>query len=216
MPEINLIAAKKQMIEQQLVSRGILDEGVLRAMSSVPRERFVDKAMERHAYEDGPLPIGKGQTISQPYVVALMTEALDLTGNEKILEVGTGSGYQTAILAELAHTVYTVERLESLLERAKKILKELGYTNVLYKIFNGSLGWNENAPYDGIIVTAGAPGIPEPLIEQLVEGGRLIIPIGNRFGQELIKIKKTGGRLRERTLGSVKFVSLIGEHGWSD
>ncbi|RLB34890.1 MAG: protein-L-isoaspartate O-methyltransferase [Deltaproteobacteria bacterium] len=204
------------MVRTQLIPRGIKDKGVLAAMEKVPRHRFVEEALVGEAYNDHPLPIGHKQTISQPYIVALMTEALELTGREKTLEIGTGSGYQTAILAELSGKVCTVERIRALMLQARKILAELGYTNILFKAFDGTLGWEEHAPYDAIIVTAGAPKIPEPLIEQLAERGRLVIPTGNRFSQELIKITKIKGKLVQKSLGGCRFVNLVGIHGWKD
>jgi len=207
--------ARETMVRTQLVPRGIHNPRVLEAMSKIPRERFVDKIMKRQAYDDNPLPIGKDQTISQPYIVALRTEALELKGNEKTLEIGTGSGYQTAILAELSKAVYTVERIESLLEKAKRALDDLGYTNVFFKVFDGTLGWSEEAPYDAIIVTAGAPRIPRPLTDQLNEGGRLVVPVGDRLGQELIKITKEEGGFFKKNLGAVRFVNLVGEYGWT-
>jgi protein-L-isoaspartate(D-aspartate) O-methyltransferase len=207
---------RERMVRTQLVPRGIRDERVLEAMKKVPRHRFVDPGMVGEAYADHPLPIGDGQTISQPYIVALMTEALGLTGGEKTLEIGTGSGYQTAVLAELSREVYTVERIKSLLERAENTLKGLGYKNVYFKAFDGTLGWPEHAPYDAVIVTAGAPAIPAPLRDQLAEGGRIVIPIGNRYSQELVKITKTDQGFEEKYLGGCRFVNLIGVHGWKD
>lgn len=206
--------ARQNMVNEQLIPRGIRDSRVLEAMGKVPRERFVKGVMKRSAYEDAPLPIGEDQTISQPYIVALMTEALELEGGEKILEIGTGSGYQTAVLAELAGTVYTVERIDTLMQGAETTLAGLGYRNIQFKLFNGTLGWPENAPYNGILVTAGAPRVPKPLLEQLDEGGRLAIPVGSRFSQELKKIKKEQGRMVESNLTPVRFVNLVGEYGW--
>jgi protein-L-isoaspartate(D-aspartate) O-methyltransferase len=209
-------SARERMVRTQLVPRGIHDPRVLEAMSKVPRERFVDEAMKRRAYDDNPLPIGNDQTISQPYIVALMTEALELKGDEKALEIGTGSGYQTAILAELSKAVYTVERIESLLEKARITLDELGYTNVYFKVFDGTLGWSEQGPYDAVLVTAGAPRVPKPLTDQLNDGGRMVVPVGDRLGQELLKITKKEGGFFEKSLGGVRFVSLIGEYGWTE
>ena len=194
-------SARNNMVTKQLMARGITDPAVLAAMGRIPRERFLPDSLENQAYEDGPVPIGKGQTISQPYIVAYMTEALELTGQEKILEIGTGSGYQAAILAELSKTVYTVERIGALLERAKELLSELGYDNIQFKLDDGTLGWKENAPYDAIIVTAAAPHIPEPLYEQMADGGRLVIPVGDRIGQELIKITRNGERVPPESPG---------------
>ncbi|MFO7986446.1 MAG: protein-L-isoaspartate(D-aspartate) O-methyltransferase [Desulfatiglandaceae bacterium] len=208
--------AREEMVKQQLVPRGINDPRVLEAMGKVPREAFVPEAMKPQAYDDCPLPIGRDQTISQPYIVALMTQALDLTGTEMVLEVGTGSGYQAAVLAELCHTVYTVERIESLLKNAQTILQKLGYANVRYKVFNGTLGWPEYAPYDGIIVTAAAPRIPSPLLEQLTEGGRVVAPVGDRLGQNLLKVTKEKQGYFEKNLGGVRFVRLIGDYGWNE
>lgn len=208
--------ARGNMVRTQLVPRGIQNPGVLRVMGEVPRERFVPPMMKPHAYEDRPLDIGNDQTISQPYIVALMTQALELNGDEKTLEIGTGSGYQAAVLARLCRVVYSVERIASLLQRAEGILDELGYTNIFLKVFDGTLGWKAHSPYDAIIVTAAAPSIPEPLMDQLKEGGRVVIPVGDRVGQELIKITKKDGKFLEEDLIGVRFVSLIGEYGWGD
>ena len=208
--------ARERMVKNQLVPRGITDEGVLRAMGKIQRHLFLEEAMAGEAYNDHPLPIGHKQTISQPYIVALMTQALELTGREKTLEIGTGSGYQTAILAELSEKVYTIERIRPLLERARSLLNELGYTNILFKSFDGTLGWEVYSPFDAIIITAGAPKIPEPLLNQLAEGGRMVIPIGDRFSQDLMKVTKTKGEYREKNLGGCRFVDLIGAHGWNE
>jgi len=208
--------AREKMVRDQLISRGIRDPRVLEAMGKVPRDRFVEEALVGEAYNDHPLPIGHHQTISQPYIVALMTEALELKGDEKVLEIGTGSGYQTAILAELAYRVYTVERIRALMVEARKTLGQLNYHNVLFKAFDGTLGWEEYAPYEAIIVTAGAPGLPQPLLDQLAEGGRLVIPTGNRSSQELIKVTRKRGRYMEKNLGGCRFVNLIGIHGWKE
>ena len=208
--------ARERMVQNQLIARGISDQRVLEAMGKIPRHLFVEEALRAEAYNDHPLPIGHKQTISQPYIVALMTEALRLTGEEKTLEIGTGSGYQAAILAELSNKVYTIERVRALMILARKILDELGYTNILFKAFDGTIGWKEYEPYDAIIVTAGTPSIPQPLVEQLAQGGRLIIPVGNRFSQELIKVTKRNGNLVEENLGGCRFVDLVGEYGWKD
>ena len=215
-PKPDYRLARERMVRDQLMPRGIRDRRVLDAMGKVPRDRFVEEALVGEAYNDHPLPIGHGQTISQPYIVALMTEALELEGNEKVLEIGTGSGYQTAILAELAYRVYTVERIRALMVEARRTLADLNYDNVLFKAFDGTLGWEEYAPYQGVIVTAGAPKVPGPLLDQLAEGGRLVIPTGNRTSQELIKITKRGQRYVEKNLGGCRFVNLIGVHGWND
>jgi protein-L-isoaspartate(D-aspartate) O-methyltransferase len=208
--------ARERMVETQIKARGIKDERVLKAMLKVPRHLFVDEALRDQAYGDFPLPIGEGQTISQPYIVALMTEALELKGNERVLEIGTGSGYQTAILAELALWVYTIERFPTLLERAKKVLKELGYKNISFKLDDGTLGWKEAAPFDAIIVTAASPDIPPPLVEQLAEGGGIVIPIGDEFSQTLIKGVKKGGKLHTKALEPVRFVKLVGAYGFKE
>lgn len=208
--------AREKMVKNQLITRGIKDPRVLQAIGKIPRDRFVQEALVGEAYNDYPLPIGHGQTISQPYIVALMTEALELKGDENVLEIGTGSGYQTAILAELSRWVYTIERIRPLMEDAKRILAELGYRNVFFKAFDGTLGWKEYEPYDAIIVAAGAPKMPQPLLDQLADGGRLVIPIGNRYSQELVRITRKNGQFVEKSLGGCRFVDLIGIHGWQD
>jgi protein-L-isoaspartate(D-aspartate) O-methyltransferase len=208
--------ARERMVKNQLIPRGIADENVLRAMGKVQRHLFVEEALVGEAYNDHPLPIGHKQTISQPYIVALMTEALELTGKEKVLEIGTGSGYQTAVLAELSDRVYTIERIAPLLERSKTLLQSLGYRNIYFKAYDGTLGWEDFSPFDAIIVTAGAPTIPDPLREQLADGGRMILPIGNRYSQDLIKVTRMKDRFVEKNLGGCRFVDLIGEHGWKD
>lgn len=207
---------RQRMIEEQLVGRGIRDERVLKAMGAVSRHEFLPEAMRGNAYVDQALPIGEGQTMSQPYMVALMTELLKLIGTERVLEIGTGSGYQAAILAELAGKVYTVERHKPLAERARAALDRLGYRSVALKVYDGTYGWKEMAPFDAIMVTAGSPDIPAPLVEQLKEGGRMVIPVGDRYGQRLIKVVKTaGGVISEQSVPCV-FVPLIGNHGWKE
>ncbi len=208
--------ARERMVKNQLIPRGIADENVLRVMGKIHRHLFVEEALAGEAYNDHPLPIGHKQTISQPYIVALMTEALELTGKEKVLEIGTGSGYQTAILAELSDRVYTVDRIEPLLEKSKNLLNSLGYANIYFKAYDGTLGWEDFAPYDAIMVTAGAPKVPEPLRKQLADGGRMIIPIGNRYSQDLIKVTRVKDRFVEKSFGGCRFVDLIGTHGWKD
>ncbi len=209
--------ARERMVREQIEARGIKDPRVLAAMRKVPRHLFVDEALWPQAYNDYPLPIGEGQTISQPYIVALMTSALELKGNEKVLEIGTGSGYQTAILAELAKSVFTIERVNDLMLRAKKILDRLGYFNVAYKVGDGTLGWPEMAPFQGIIVTAAAPDIPLPYLEQLDVGGRIVIPVGDRSAQVLYKVTKLpNGELKKENLGGCRFVPLIGKYGWPE
>lgn len=208
--------ARERMVENQIKARGISDSRVIQAMLKVPRHFFVDEGLRDQAYGDFPLPIGEGQTISQPYIVALMTEALELKGNERVLEIGTGSGYQTAILAELAAWVYTIEKYSSLLEKAKKVLNKLGYKNISFKLGDGSKGWKEASPFQAIIVTAAAPEIPNPLKEQLDEGGRIVIPVGDTFSQVLIKGIKKGGEIYTKILEYVRFVKLVGEFGFKD
>lgn len=207
-------ALRKRMVEEQLIARGIKDPRVLEAFQQVPRHKFVLEKYLDSAYGDFPLPIGAGQTISQPYMVALMTQCLELAGGEAVLEIGTGSGYQTAILAELAGQVYSVERLSSLTEKAERTLKILGYHNVQIKVANGTMGWPEFALYDGIIVTAGAPDIPKPLIEQLKIEARLVVPIGTNFNQILTVVKKHKTKIETNEICGCVFVPLLGKHGW--
>ena len=207
-------AARARLI-QQLTSE-IKDKRVLAAMARIPRERFVPAESRYLAYEDGPLPIGYGQTISQPYIIALMTEALELTGNEKVLEVGTGSGYQAAILAELAQKVITTERIPALADSSEKLLSSLGYENIEVHLAGKELGWQQEAPYDAIIVTAGAPRIPPDLVAQLAIGGRLVIPVGSRYVQELCKLTRMRRKNKIENLGGCRFVSLIGKDAWEE
>lgn len=202
------------MVQEQLQCRGISDERVLRAMSEVPRHLFVEDAQQARAYGDHPLPIAGDQTISQPLVVAAMTQALQLGGTEKVLEIGTGSGYQAAVLSRLCEKVYTVERIHLLLSGARKVFDRLHYYNILSRLDDGTMGWQEHAPYDAIIVTAGGPEIPQPLIDQLADPGRMVIPVGERDVQELHYITKKDGQIAVECFESVRFVSLIGEHGW--
>jgi protein-L-isoaspartate(D-aspartate) O-methyltransferase len=192
------------------------DEQVLKAMLRVPRESFIPPEEKHLAYEDRPLPIGMGQTISQPYIVALMTEALELTGREKVLEVGTGSGYQTAVLAELSDLVITVERIPELAHTARNRLNALGYKNIFVQIAEPDIGWQAEAPYDAIIVTAAAPFIPEKLLAQLAVGGRMVIPVGSRYEQDLYKVIKHKDENEIHNLGGCRFVSLIGEDAWDE
>jgi len=208
--------ARERMVKDQLRARGIRDEGVLQVMGKIPRHLFIEEALADEAYDDHPVPIGEKQTISQPYIVALMTEALELTGKENTLEIGTGSGYQTAILAELSNSVYTIDRIESLLLNARKILAQLGYDNIVFKVFDGTMGWEDCSPFDAIMVTAGSPSLPRPLLDQLADNGRMIIPVGDRHTQELIKVIRRGRRLEQESLGGCRFVNLIGVHGWRD
>lgn len=205
-----------QMVNCQLVSRGIKDERVLEAMRKVPRHLFVPEKLRESVYHDGPLSIGEGQTISQPYMVALMTECLDLKGSEKVLEIGTGSGYQTAILAELTEQVYTIERVPILLEKAQQVLTHLGYTTIKFKGGDGTYGWCEESPFDGIIVTAAAPDISQVLVEQLNDGGVLVIPVGSRYSQSLYKVIKKGDKIEKEERTLCVFVPLIGKYGWKE
>jgi len=208
------IRARWRMVEEQIIQRGIRDPRVLKAFREVPRHIFVPDNDTDWAYIDAPIPIGSGQTISQPYIVAVMTEALELHGQEKVLEIGTGSGYQAAILSHLARRVCSIERIEGLARRAKETLEELGITNVKVVHGNGSIGLPEEAPFDAIIVTAAAPDIPKPLIEQLADGGRLVLPVGERDSQTLTKITSTGHTTQRVNLGLCVFVPLIGRGGW--
>ena len=204
---------RKYMVESQIIRRGIKDKNVINAMLKVERHLFVNENLKNEAYEDYPLPIGESQTISQPYIVALMSEALELNKKSRVLEIGTGCGYQTAVLAEIAKEVYTVERIESLSLKAKQTLNSLGYQNILFKIGNGTLGWKENAPFDAIIVTAAAKKVYEAYIEQLSENGRLVIPVEeSRFsGYQILKkiVKSNNGQIKEYSLGGCRFVPLI-------
>lgn len=208
--------ARKRMIESQIVARGINDSRLIDAMMKIPRHIFVEEAMAAQAYSDSALPIGEKQTISQPYMVALMTEMLHLTGTEKVLEIGTGSGYQTAILARLAARVYTIERIRSLALKARKALDSLGFLNINLRIEDGTCGWEAEAPFDAIVVTAGAPDVPRQLIDQLDIGGRVVIPIGNQSEQLLVRFTKgaDGSVTREDSV-TCRFVKLIGQFGWN-
>ncbi len=206
-------AARKRMVDEQLIPRGIQDQKVLDAFCAVGRHLFVPTDEIEAAYEDSPLPIGENQTISQPYMAALMTEALHLRGDERVLEIGTGSGYQAAVLAELAGEVFSVERLETLAQRARKVLvEELGYGNIHIKKDDGTMGWKEEAPFDRIIVTAASADIPPPLIEQLKDGGMLIAPLGDSSGQVLTVVEKNGGSLKYNQICGCVFVPLIGQY----
>ena len=211
---MDLEAARAKLIEH--LSIEIEDKRVLPAMARIPRERFVPPEQQPFAYEDRPLPIGFDQTISQPFIIALMTEALELTGSEKVLEIGTGSGYQAAILAELARSVITVERLPALAEGAKRVLDSLGYTNITVHSAEESLGWQSESPYDAIMVTAGAPKVPVDLLAQLAIGGRMVIPVGSRYVQELCKITRRKNKNIIENLGGCRFVSLVGKDAWEE
>ncbi len=205
---------REHMVETQLVPRGIDDPDVLAAFRKVPRHAFVPPALEGSSYGDHALPIGDGQTISQPFMVALMTQALDLAGDDKVLEIGTGSGYQTAILAELADQVFSIERVPALADRARSILEQLGVTNVAIRVGDGTIGWKEYEPFDRIMVTAGAPDIPPSLIEQLDDPGRMVIPVGTQGIQDLKIITKDRGAVEMQSAGGCVFVPLLGREGW--
>lgn len=207
--------ARQNMVQRQLEARGIKDSHVLRAMKEVPRHLFVPQDSLEDAYRDNPLPIGCGQTISQPYMVAIMTELLGLQGPEKVLEIGTGSGYQTAILASLCTWIYTIERIPSLADHAQAVLSKAGFMNISFTVGDGTEGWPDQSPFDGIIVTAGAPRIPQILVDQLAEGGRLVIPVGDRFSQVLKRVTKRGPDMKIENHTPCRFVDLVGQYGWS-
>lgn len=205
---------RAEMVETQLKARGLTDERLMAAFRKVPRHLFVPAEFRREAYADHPLPIESGQTISQPYIVGLMTDCLRLRGHERVLEIGAGTGYQTAILAEMALDIFSVERLPELMQAVAKRLEGLGYLNVHLSVGNGTLGWTEHAPYDAVLVSAAAPKIPEPLIAQLAEGGRMVLPIGAPQAQMLTLVEKHRGVLHQQEIASCAFVPLIGQHGW--
>jgi protein-L-isoaspartate(D-aspartate) O-methyltransferase len=210
---------RTKMIETQIRARGIEDQRVVEAMEKIPRHLFIDEGLIDQAYSDSPLPIDRQQTISQPYIVALMSEAMELSGDEKVLEIGTGSGYQTAILAELAEWVFSIERIAALATRARKVLDALNYYNVAIRVGDGTYGWREESPFAAIMVTAGAPRIPRLLIDQLAVGGRLVIPVGDRHSQALLKLTRMSedpDDLKREELGGCRFVDLIGEYGWDN
>jgi protein-L-isoaspartate(D-aspartate) O-methyltransferase len=205
---------RERMVDEQVAARGITDPRVLAAMRRVPRHTFVDPALQEKAYGDHPLPIGEGQTISQPFIVGKMTELLALTGREKVLEIGTGCGYQAAVLAELAARVCTIERLPKLAARARETIELLGYTNVWVRTANGTLGWPDEAPFDRILVTAGGPSVPPPLFDQLAEGGRLVMPVGDATSQVLQVVEKVNGQMRVTQDSGCVFVKLVGKYAW--
>lgn len=210
------IRLRRRMVADQIVRRGVNDDRVIRALSVVPRHRFVSEAMADSAYGDFPLPIGEGQTISQPYIIAVMSQALALTGQERVLEIGTGSGYQAAILAQLVHRVFTIERNQTLFMRTRRLFDQLQYHNIVTRYADGTQGWKEESPFDAIMVTAGGHGVPEPLKDQLAEGGRLVMPVGGLVSQDLMVLRKNGNTLEEENLGGCRFVKLIGRHGWKE
>lgn len=204
------------MVENQIEKRGVSDKNVLSAMEEVPRHEFVAEGLKGVAYQDGPLPIGMDQTISQPYIVALMTELLDVSEEHKVLEVGTGSGYQAAVISHLAMSVVTVERIPELYKKAKKTLRKLSYNNITVVMADGSIGYKEFAPYDRIIVTAASPSVPDELIEQLADNGKMVIPVGGKFTQQLVVLKKEAGKTIKTDSIGVRFVPLKGKKGWED
>ena len=208
---------RSAMVKNHIKARGVTDPKVLTAIGSIPRHLFVSEALMDKAYSDIPLPIGEKQTISQPYIVAEMTQALELKKEDRVLEIGTGSGYQAAILAEIVYRVYSIERIHSLFVKARKLFDKLGYHNIVAKYSDGTTGWSDESPFDAIIVTAGAPEIPKVLVQQLAKGGRMVLPVGNQYSQELIKISKDEtGRIHQTNLGGCRFVKLLGEHGWKE
>ncbi len=207
---------RHEMVEKQIVSRGVTDPLVLKAMSKVPRHLFVSEALVDSAYGDFPLPIGEGQTISQPYIIAEMTQNLELKGHERVLEIGTGSGYQAAILSQIVYKVYTIERNNTLFLQTRKLFDILKYHNIVTRYSDGTQGWKQEGPFDAIIITAGGQKIPAPLIDQLSMGGKLIMPVGGNFTQELIRLDKTEDGIKTTNLGACRFVKLIGEHGWDE
>lgn len=214
--EIRYTRQREEMVRRQVEGRGISDPRVLEVMCQVPRHLFVSEALRERAYGDFPLPIGEKQTISQPFIVAEMTQALGLTGTERVLELGTGSGYQAAILSRLVYRVYTIERIHTLFMRARKVFDELRYFNIVPRFSDGTTGWPEEGPYDAIIVTAGAPEIPMHLTEQLADGGRLVMPVGGADTQDLLRITRVGDELVKENMGKCRFVPLIGEFGWKE
>jgi protein-L-isoaspartate(D-aspartate) O-methyltransferase len=208
--------ARERMVQEQIIARGITDPRVIAALRKIPRHLFVDAGLVNRAYDDSALPIGDKQTLSQPYMAARMSEALGLGGDEKILEIGTGSGYQTALLAEIGFNVFSVEKLRALSRKARQLLDRLGYQNIALHVGDGTIGWSEHAPYDAIIVTAGAPSPPKPLLEQLAIGGRLVIPVGDEQEQMLVRVSRTRFSYKEERLGECKFVKLLGKFGWRE
>jgi protein-L-isoaspartate(D-aspartate) O-methyltransferase len=204
------------MVREQLIERGIRDARVLDAMRRVPRHRFVESALAPRAYDDTALPIGERQSISQPFIVAFMTEALELQGGERVLEVGTGSGYQAAVLAELVENVFSIERFRSIASRTRATLESLGYFNVAIQVGDGTVGWSEHAPFDAILVTAASPSVPQPFLDQLRAEGRLVIPVGDDQAQRLKRIRRTAGGFQEEDLGECRFVRLVGKYAWPE
>lgn len=210
------LRAREKMVEEQVVARGIKNPRLLAAMRKIPRHLFVDPGLLQRAYDDSSLPIGAKQTVSQPYMAARMTEALDLSGEEKVLEIGTGSGYQAALLAELSFNVFSVEKIRALAVKARAVLDRLQYHNIAIQVGDGTIGWPEHSPFDAIMVTAGAPDLPRPLIEQLAVGGRLVIPIGDDESQMLVRVTRHPSKFEEEQLGDCRFVKLWGKFGWQE
>jgi protein-L-isoaspartate(D-aspartate) O-methyltransferase len=210
------LRAREKMLEEQVVARGIKNPRLLAAMRKIPRHLFVDPGLWQRAYEDSSLPIGEKQTVSQPYMAARMTEALDLSGEEKVLEIGTGSGYQSALLAELSFNVFSVEKIRALAIKARAVLDRLQYHNIAIQVGDGTIGWPEHSPFDAIMVTAGAPDLPRPLIEQLAVGGRLVIPVGDDESQVLVRVTRHASKFEEEQLGDCRFVKLWGKFGWQE
>jgi protein-L-isoaspartate(D-aspartate) O-methyltransferase len=208
--------ARERMVQEQIVARGITDARVIAALRRIPRHLFVDPGIVNRAYDDSALPIGEKQTLTQPYMTARMTEALALNGDEKVLEVGTGSGYQTALVAELCFNVFSVEKLRVLSRKARTLLVQLEYQNIALHVGDGTIGWSEHAPYDAIIVSAGSPSTPKPLLDQLSSCGRLVIPVGDEQNQTLLRVTRTRSGLEQEQLGECKFVKLFGKYGWRD
>ena len=213
---IKYVRQREEMVRNQIEARGIKSPRVLAAFRQVPRHLFVSEALRDQAYGDYPLPIGEQQTISQPFIVAEMTQALDLCEDDRVLEIGTGSGYQAAILAQIVYRVYTIERIHSLYLQTRNLFDKLHYHNIVMKYADGTKGWQDESPFDGIIVTAGAPQIPDVLIDQLGAGGRLVVPVGNQHTQELIKLFRDDRNILQTNLGGCRFVKLIGKHGWKE
>ncbi len=207
---------REMMVQQQIEMRGITDPDVLAAMRTVPRHLFVSDALKDQAYGDFPLPIGEQQTISQPFIVAEMTQALEIGKDDRVLEIGTGSGYQAAVLAQIAYRVYTIERIRSLYVQTRSLLDRLKYHNVIMRCSDGTMGWKDESPFDAIIVTAGSPRIPESLVEQLAGGGRMVVPVGDQHAQDLIKITRDSEGTHQTSLGGCRFVKLVGKQGWSE
>ena len=207
---------RNEMVRQQIAVRGITDPDVLAAMRKVPRHLFVSEALRDQAYGDFPLPIGEQQTISQPFIVAEMTQALEIGREDRVLEIGTGSGYQAAVLAEIAYRVYSIERIRALFVRTRQLLDKLKYHNIIMRCADGTFGWQDESPFDAIMVTAGTPKVPDSLIAQLAEGGRLVVPVGSRHSQDLIKITKKSDGIQQTNLGGCRFVKLVGKYGWQE